>query len=76
MRRREFIAVFGGTAAWSLTAPAQTAVLPRRIGVLLVGFSPDSKAAQSFRQGLREVGYSEGRDIVIEWRAAQGESLS
>ena len=54
-------------------ADAQQATTPRRIGVLLVGFSPDSKEAQAFRQGLRDAGYTEGRDVVIEWRSANGE---
>jgi len=74
VRRREFIVLAGGAvAAWPLAARAQPAVLPRRVGFLLVGFSPDSKAAQFFRRGLHEAGYTEGRDVVIEWRAAQGD---
>src|SRR4051812_5786113 len=74
IRRREFIFTLGGTAAaWPLAARAQQAAFPRRIGFLLVGFSPDSKAAESFRRGLREAGYTEGRDVVIEWRAASGD---
>jgi len=39
------------------------------IGVLLAGFSLESKEAQEFRQGLRDAGYSEGRDVAIEWRS-------
>jgi putative ABC transport system substrate-binding protein len=38
-----------------------------------VGFSPESKEAQAFRQGLRDAGYAEGRDVVIELRPANGE---
>jgi len=52
---------------------AQQPVLPRRIGVVLGGFSPDSKEAQQFRQGLLDAGYVEGRDVVIEWRFAGGD---
>ena len=52
---------------------AQQPALPRGIGVLLVGFSPESKEAQQFRQGLQEAGYVEGRDVVIEWRTANGD---
>jgi putative ABC transport system substrate-binding protein len=73
MRRREFIVALGGVAALPLAAHGQPKVLPRRVGFLLVGFSPDSKAAQFFQQGLREAGHTEGRDVVIEWRAAGGD---
>jgi putative tryptophan/tyrosine transport system substrate-binding protein len=71
LKRREFITLLGGAAAWPLTARAQPS--PRRIGVLLVGLSPESKEAKQFRLGLRDAGYSEGRDVVIEWRSADGD---
>src|SRR6185436_15534930 len=38
-----------------------------------VGLSPESKAAKQFRLGLRDAGFSEGHDIVIEWRSANGD---
>jgi putative ABC transport system substrate-binding protein len=47
---------------------AQQPASPRRIGALLVAFSPESKEVQEFRQALRDMGYAEGRDVVIEWR--------
>src|SRR5262249_43061651 len=53
-------------------ADAQQAASPRRIGVLSVSFSPESREAQQFRQGLLDAGYAEGRDAVIEWRYAAG----
>jgi putative ABC transport system substrate-binding protein len=73
IRRREFVTLLGGVAAWPLAAWAQQAASPRRIGVLLVGLSPESKEAKHFRLGLRDAGYSEGRDVVIEWRSANGD---
>ena len=75
MRRRDFITLLGGAAAmWPLAARAQQRVTsPRRIGVLLVGLSSESKEAKQFRLGLRDAGYSEGRDVVIEWQSANGD---
>jgi putative tryptophan/tyrosine transport system substrate-binding protein len=74
MRRREFITLLGGAAAaWPLAARAQQQRSPARIGVLLVGLSPASRASQHFRRGLRDAGYFEGRDVVIEWRSAEGD---
>src|SRR5262249_32617095 len=74
VNRRTLIMLLGGAAARPIApARAQQIASPRRIGFLLVGFSPDSKAAESFRRGLREAGYTEGRDVVIEWRVANGD---
>ena len=74
MRRREFITLIGSASvALPLATHAQQAQSPRHIGVLLVGLSPDSKEVRHFRLGLRDAGYSEGRDVVIEWRSANGD---
>jgi putative tryptophan/tyrosine transport system substrate-binding protein len=54
-------------------ANAQQRGSPRRIGVLLLGFTPENTEAQQFKQGLRDAGYLEGRDVVIEWRSAAGD---
>jgi len=51
---------------------AQQSTAPRRIGILVVSFSPESKEAQAFRQGLRDAGYVEGRDVVLEWQFSEG----
>jgi putative ABC transport system substrate-binding protein len=71
MKRREFIAALGSAAAWPVAARAQARA--PRIGVLLVGLSPESKEAKYFRLGLRDAGYFEGRNLVIEWRSAKGD---
>ena len=70
--RREFTTLLGIAAAWPRAALAQQSASARSIGVLLVGLSPESTEARQFRLGLRDKGYSEGRDVVIEWRSAQG----
>ena len=77
-RRRLLLALVAlaaclGPFGLASAADAQQPASPRRIGVLLVGFSPESKEAQAFRQGLRDAGYAEGRDVVIEWRSANGD---
>ena len=72
---RNLVALVGslGLVCLPVKADAQQPASPRRIGVLLVGFLPDSDEAQQFRQGLRDAGYTEGRDVAIEWRSANGD---
>ena len=75
MQRREFIGLVGGAAAWPLAAGAQQAPKVARIGILVVGSleSPEARSGlDSFRQGLFELGYIEGRNLAIEYRAADG----
>jgi len=73
MRRREFITLVAGAVALPVAARAQQAASPRRIGFLLVGRSPESKQAQHFKQGMRDAGYTEGRNVIIEWRSTKGD---
>src|SRR5262244_3859953 len=72
--RREFIILLGGAAvAWPLGAPAQQAVKLYRIGILSPELPPPG-FLEAIRQGLRELGYVEGRDIALEVRNAEGYS--
>jgi putative tryptophan/tyrosine transport system substrate-binding protein len=70
MRRREFIGVVGGSAAWSFAARAQQS-RPAHIGVLHPFSTPDPWAA-GLRRGLRDLGYVEGRTIIIDERGSDG----
>src|SRR6187455_3342218 len=73
MRRREFITLFGGAAAvWPLVASAQQTKKVSRVGFLWDGPDVFPDALEAFRQGLRDLGYVEGRTIVIEYRWAEG----
>ena len=74
MRRREFIALVGGTAAWPMVARAQQQKVPV-VGFLHPG-SPEPSASllAAFRQGLAEAGYREGENVAIEFRWAHGEN--
>jgi putative ABC transport system substrate-binding protein len=73
VRRRFLLTSLAGVLGVPLAAEAQQARSPRRIGVLLVLLSPAGHEAQAFRQALRDAGYVEGRDVVIEWRSANGD---
>jgi putative ABC transport system substrate-binding protein len=78
MQRREFITLIGGAAAWPLTARAQQATKMPRIGVLAPGRSDNSDASlrtlNAFIPALGELGYTEGRNIAIERKFAEGDA--
>jgi putative ABC transport system substrate-binding protein len=74
VRRRDFITLFGGAAvAWPLAARAQKSGKIARIGMLATANPRSAPFVQAFEQRLRDLGYIEGQNIVIEYRDAEGE---
>ncbi len=78
MRRREFIILLGGAAvAWPLAARAQQADRMRRVGVLVsrIADDPEEQARlAAFVQGLQKLGWTEGRNVRIDYRWAAGDA--
>ncbi len=71
MKRREFVALLAGAAAWSCAAHAQRTHKVWRLGILQPG-APPEPLLDTVKDGLRDLGYVEGRDIVFEVRWAGG----
>jgi putative ABC transport system substrate-binding protein len=77
MRRREFITLFGGAAAWPLAARAQQAERMRRVGVLMLYPDSDPEGqlrATAFRQGLEKLGWTLGRNVQIDFQWGLGDA--
>ena len=73
MRRREFITLLGGAAAWPLAARAQQPAKMPTIG-FLYGATPsvESQRVAAFVQRLRELAWIDGRNVAVEYRWAEG----
>lgn len=75
MRRREFITLISAAATWPLPARAQQPSKVSRIGFLITASfdSPEFRETRDpFLQGMRELGWVEGQDFIVEYRSAEG----
>src|SRR6266568_6741151 len=73
MKRRTFMAMLtGGIVVAPLAAEAQQAAKVARVGYLAFNRAASPHLTEAFRQGLRDLGYVEGRNVVIEYRDAEG----
>ena len=73
MRRREFLELTAGVAVWPLIARAQSTERLRRVGILHPGYPPDPWL-DGLRDGLRVLGYVEGRNLTLDYRWGEGQS--
>jgi putative ABC transport system substrate-binding protein len=75
IKRREFMTLLGGAAAWPLAARAQQTKM-RRVGVLILGNADAQSFGAELRTGLRESGYFEGQNIEFVFRSADNDASS
>jgi putative tryptophan/tyrosine transport system substrate-binding protein len=76
MKRRNFIALLGGAAAWPLATRAQQAAQTRRVGVLMNLAADDAEGlarVTAFAQALQQLGWTDGRNVRIDYRWAAGD---
>lgn len=77
MKRRDFITLLGGAAAaWPFAARAQQPGKVARVGVLMLGSPDPAFFLREFNEGLRELGYMEGRNVALELRNAKGSAAA
>ena len=76
MRRREFVGMLGGAAAWPVAAPGQQNERVRRVGVLMSSSADDPESQRrtmAFAQGLQSLGWRIGHNIQVEYRWGAGD---
>ena len=76
MKRRQFITLLGGEAAWPLAGSAQQQAMPL-VGVISL-LSPETmrRPIAAFRDGLRDLGYHEGKNVMVDYRFVEGQYSS
>ena len=80
MKRRAVLAGLGGALAWPLAVRAQPAGKVFKVGLVftttpvseMTGPEPISPVVRAFMQGMRDLGYAEGRNLILECRSAEG----
>ena len=72
MRRREFITLLGGAATWPLAASAEQPAKVARVGILSPAPNETAATLTAFREGIRDLGYVEGKTIALDFRLSKG----
>ena len=70
LRRRDFVTLLGGTAAWPLAARAQQSARPV-VGLMHATARTNDDWVAAFKEGLSQTGYLDGRNVTIEFRSAE-----
>jgi putative ABC transport system substrate-binding protein len=76
IRRRKFLATLGGAAAWPLAARAQQPAMPVVAFIEATSAVASARWTAAFRNGLIETGYTEGRNVAVEYHWLEGRYLA
>src|SRR6516164_6692793 len=72
MRRRQFITLLGGAATWPLAARAQQPTKVPKVGILSPATNETAATLTAFREGIRDLGYVEGKNLELDFRLSKG----